>query len=320
MLSDVDCKILEELKRGHGHVSGEWLAARFSITRQALWKHISKLDALGYQIVAVPHLGYKLTAAPDKLYPWEIKRGLKSKVMGREIRYHQSIDSTQNEAWKLGLQNASEGTVVLSERQIRGRGRMSRRWISACGGIYFSLLLRPRFVALEMAPQITLLVALGCLYGIREATGLVCSLKWPNDVFLNGKKLSGILCEISSDTDRINFVIAGVGINVNTKDLPPAATSLFLESQEKMDRTFIIRTVLEHIENCYNRVRQEGFGPLLREWESFCFLWGHEVKVRIFEREINGVARGIDERGYLLLETAPRRIERIYAGDVIKVN
>lgn len=316
---DLDRAILNVLKQETNYVSGERLAHQFKISRQALWKHISKLIDCGYEIIATPHLGYKLTSIPDKLYPWEIQQDLKTKFIGKKIHYNDTLESTQSIAWNLGIQQEAEGTLVVSETQTKGRGRLSRKWISPKGGIYFSLILKPKFLLIQEVPQITLLVALGCIYGIKKATGVECQVKWPNDIYLSGKKLGGILCEIHAEADKVNFVVAGIGINVNTKDLPQEATSLFLNTEDKASRLEIIKSILKEIETCYLRAQKEGFFALLREWESFCILWGKRISLKVYDKEIEGEAQGIDERGYLLLRQDTGLLEKISAADTVKV-
>ena len=316
----LDCLILEELKRKGDYTSGEEIAGKLAISRQALWKHIGKLIDKGYEIIAVPHRGYKLSSCPDKFYPWEIQHKLNTRFIGKEVHYKEVISSTQDFIWQLGLEGAAEGAVVFAQAQEKGRGRIQRQWISPRGGIYFSLLLRPHFLFIREAPQITLLIALGCLRGIEKATGIKCSVKWPNDIFLKGKKLGGILCEINAETDKIHFVVVGVGINVNTKDLPSQATSLFLNLKKKLSQVEIAKRILEEIEACYCQAERIGFKGLLKEWEQFCFLWGKRVKVKVFNKRIEGEAVGIDESGYLLLRRDNGFIEKISAGDITKTS
>jgi len=160
--------ILEALRATSDHVSGEWLAQELKISRQGLWKHIDKLQKQGYQIVAVPHLGYRLAAAPDKLYPYEIYPLLKAGTIGSEIHYYDTVDSTQDICMHLGAHGAGEGVMVVSEAQERGRGRLGRSWVSSLGGIYFSLLLRPSFLTLMDAPKINFLVSLAVVQAIEQ--------------------------------------------------------------------------------------------------------------------------------------------------------
>ena len=316
---DLDYIILEQLKDNQGYTSGEELASKLKISRQALWKHIGKLTDKGYEIVAIPHLGYKLQSCPDKFYPWEVQHNLNTSFIGKKIQHEEVVDSTQNLTWQLGLEGSPEGTVVFAQTQKKGRGRIQRQWISPRGGVYLSLLLKPDFLSIQEVPQITLLIALGCLRGIKKATGVECSVKWPNDIYLKGKKLGGILCEINAEADRIHFLVAGIGINVNSKDLPSQATSLFLNLKKKVSRVDIAKRILEEIEVCYRQAQREGFSNLLKEWGQFCLLWGKRVKVKVFNKRIEGEAAGIDEKGYLLLRKDNGLIEKVSAGDVTRL-
>jgi len=317
---NLDQTILEVLKNDSGYTSGEELAKKLKISRQALWKHISNLSSKGYEIVAVPHQGYKLVSIPDKFYPEEIKYKLETKFVASQVYYYPTLDSTQTLAWKLGLEGAPEGVVVFAEAQKKGRGRMQRRWISPSGGIYFSLILKPEFLLLADVPQISLLIALACIKGIKKATGIDCQVKWPNDIILGGKKLGGILCEINAETDQIHFVVVGIGINVNSRDLPPEATSLLLNTKSNFLRLDIAKEILREIENCYLEAQQNNFSSLLSEWSQVCVLWGKRVKVKVANKTIEGEALNIDEKGYLVLRTDQGTLAKISAGDILKVN
>lgn len=313
--------ILEELKRQTHYVSGEDLASKLNITRQALWKHITTLQQKGYQIVAVPHLGYKLISCPDKLYPWEIQYNLNTKFIGRNIYHYEVTKSTQDIGWQLGLENQPQGTLVVSERQTKGRGRLRRNWISPKGGLYFSLLLKPAFITPNRISQITLLSGLSCIHAIKEKTEIECSLKWPNDILLNHKKVGGILCELNAESDRVNFVVVGIGINTNTsqKLLPPEASSLCIEKNSNINKVKLLKAILENIEKFYISLKNKGFPSIRQKWEESSFLWGKRVKVKTLSEEIEGQAEGIDEMGCLILRRNMAHIEKIFAGDVVKV-
>lgn len=319
-MQDLDYKILAALKGSKDYISGEDFGARFGISRQGLWKHINKLVDKGYEISAAPHLGYQLISSPDKLYPFEIQYGLNTKVIGKNIHYEESCGSTQDIAWVLAEQNCAHGTVVVSETQKKGRGRMRRRWVSSRGGLYFSIVLRPDFVLVNEIAGITLLLGLACLYGIKEVTGIECSLKWPNDLFLGNKKAAGILCEVSAEQDRVRFIAAGIGINVNTRDLPHGAVSLFLESKKKFNRVSVLQAILFQTERVYEKARRNGFSPIFKEWQKHCSLWGRRIQVKVMHKKIEAEAVGIDEQGYLILRRDNGLLEKICSGDVIKVN
>ena len=318
-MHDVAPLILSELKKNDGYLSGEALAAKFKMSRQALGKHIGKLEEQGYEIVAVPHLGYKLTALPDKLLPAEVHPILKTKYLGHELHYYAVIDSTQNACAHAGLHGSEEGAVVVGEMQEAGRGRMGRAWISSLGGIYFSLLLRPVFLPVFEAPKITMLISLAVRNAIFKATGIDCAVKWPNDIYLGGKKLAGILCEINAEVDKINFVVVGVGLNVNSRDLPPVAISLFLHGKEKIGRKKLFVAILSEIENYYEAAKKYGFKTILEGWQKHCLMLGKEVEVKTAARIIKGRAVTIDEYGRLVVKEGNHTI-KISSGDVVKVH
>jgi len=317
-MQDTAQLILNELKKNDGHLSGEALAAKFKMSRQALSKHIAKLEEHGYEIVAVPHLGYKLVGAPDKLLPAEVHPALKTKYLGHELHYYEAIDSTQNACAHAGFHGSEEGAIVVSETQESGRGRMGRSWVSSLGGIYCSLLLRPVFLPVVEAPKITLLVSLALRNAILKNTGIDTALKWPNDIYLGNKKLAGILCEINAEVDKVNFVVVGIGLNVNSRDLPPVATSLFLHSKEKIKRKELFVAILSEIENYYEIVKKHGFKSIMEEWPRHCPMLGKEVEVKTALRTIKGKAVAIDEYGRLVVKEGTHTI-RISSGDVVKV-
>jgi BirA family transcriptional regulator, biotin operon repressor / biotin---[acetyl-CoA-carboxylase] ligase len=315
----IDYKIFAALKENQEYVSGECMAKEAGISRQGLWKHIKNFVDKGYKIEALQHEGYKLISSPDKLYPWEVQYGLKTKWLGRTFYYYDVLDSTQTALWDLGLTKAEEGTVVAAETQNRGRGRLNREWLSPRGGIYFSFLLRPGFLKVRQAPQIALLAGLACVRAIKKTTSLSGQLKWPNDIYVNGKKLGGILCEINAEIDRINFIAVGIGLNINTRDLPLQATSVFRLTRTKHSRTSLMRCLLGEFEDLYNCFQKEGFKTIGGQWQEHCMLWGKRIRVKVFEDSIEGEAMGLDEEGYLRLRRDNGFIERISSGDIEKV-
>src|SRR3989338_9192858 len=235
-------KILEALKKTEGHLSGEELSENLKVSRAAVWKYIQELRGLGYDIIAVPHLGYKINGCPDKLFPGEIQFNLHTKILGKKIIHYDSISSTMDEAFRLGSEGTPEGTVVVSETQTKGRGRLGRSWMSPKGkGIYCSLILRPDFAPNEVA-RLTLLCAVALSEAIKDVCGITAYIKWPNDLLVNYKKVAGILTELSAETDRVKFVVIGIGLNVNTlkSHLPEGSTSLYLIVRRTLSRVELI--------------------------------------------------------------------------------
>lgn len=314
-------KLLNYLRQKDTYLSGEELSRTLGITRAGVWKHIQELKGLGYEISAVPHLGYKLVSLPDKLFWWEITWNLNTKFLGRKIISLETTSSTMDIAINLGLNKEEEGVVVCSETQTKGRGRLGRTWFSPGGvGLYFSFLLRPEFSLLEV-PKITLLSSLGVAEAIKEKTSLDIQIKWPNDIIWKEQKLGGILTEIEAEQDRVNFMVVGIGINVNNSksQLIKGATSLYLAKGKKIRRVELLQEILRRIEDLYLLFKKEGFLFLIDRWRKFSNLLGHRVRVILPRREIKGEVKDVDSEGSLLIRTDSGVVERVLAGDVIKV-
>ena len=316
-------RILELLRNaGNEFISGEEIANRLGVSRTAVWKHIKELRATGYDIVSQPRSGYSLTEAPDHFLPEEIKNGLKTRIIGKEILCFDAIDSTNIEAKKLAAKGAVEGTVLVAEEQGKGRGRLERPFFSPRGkGIWFSVILRPKFLPQE-APKCTLLAAVAVAMAM-EQFGLTAGLKWPNDILYEGKKLVGILTEMSAEMDRINYVVIGTGINVNIaaeefpEDIRDVATSLSIMKGENLPRVKFFQRVMESMEELYLMVSEEGFAPVMERWKKYSITLGQEVNVIGVgtNASFSGVAADIDEEGALLVDT-PEGRRRVLAGDV----
>jgi len=244
-------KILDFLRKKQEYVSGEEMSARLEISRQALWKHIQQLKDTGYEIVAVPHLGYKLVSSPDRLFPSEISCGLHTKFIAKKIYYFDSVSSTMDKAESLALQGATEGTVVLAETQTKGRGRLGRQWSSPkYKGIYLSLILKPAATP-QQAPILTLLAAISVAEAIKEYCGLEVKIKWPNDVLAKDKKIGGILTELNAEMDATRFVVIGIGLNVNNdkQTLMAGATSLKEQMQQEISRVGLLQELFRKLES-----------------------------------------------------------------------
>lgn len=312
-------KIIDFLKRKDSYISGEEISHRLGITRQALWKHIQELKEQGYDIVAVPHLGYQLLSSPDKLFPSEISSHLNTRFIGKKIYYAEVSSSTMDIATQLGMKGYPEGTLVLAEAQTKGRGRLNRIWFSPkYKGIYLSLLLRPKILP-HQAPIFTLLTAVGICEAIKEVTGLDARIKWPNDILMHQKKLGGILTELNAEMDRIHFIVIGIGINVNNekKALVAGATSLKNEKKENISRIELLKELLRKIEINYLIFQEEGAHPVLEKWRDYSVTLGRRVKVSSYLKPIEGEAVDIDTDGSLLIRKDSGVIQKITAGDII---
>ena len=210
-------EILRLLKESNDYISGQQLCDRFHVSRTAVWKAIEQLKKEGYEIEAVRNRGYRLLDSPDIMSETEIKSLMETEWAGKEVLYFDEIDSTNNRAKELGEKDGTHGTLLVADRQVAGKGRRGRVWESPKGiSIYMTILLRPQLIPTK-APMLTLVMAQSVAEGIRDVTGMEVGIKWPNDIVMNKKKVCGILTEMSTEIDYINYVVIGVGINVNQK-------------------------------------------------------------------------------------------------------
>ena len=322
MSSDAAGRILDMLRSQTGRLSGAEISRILGISRSAIWKHISALRREGYQIEAKHASGYQLIAAPTHLTTWEIQAGMGTEQFGVKIHAFSHCDSTNAIAFRLALNGADEGEVVVAESQTAGKGRMGRSWESPPGvNCYLSIILRPSFPPNKM-PLITLTTAVACAEAIQEVTGLLPGIKWPNDLLLNGKKLGGILTEADMEMDRINFVVVGIGINVNMPrssfpaSIRDTATSLRETLGGETSRIALIQALLRNFELWYKRFGEGGGKEVRRRWEEISQIRGKEVEVDFMGEVVRGKALEIDADGALLVQEAGGEVKRIVAGDV----
>ena len=318
----MDDKILIALKTNQpSYTSGEELSRLLKISRSAVWKHIENLRHEGYQILAIPHLGYKLTALPDKLSTVELSYKLNTKVIGWAIHSYNQTASTNDLAYRLAQDKAAEGTCVLAESQDKGRGRLGRKWESPKGtGIYLSVILRPKIVPQE-APQITLMASLATAMAIRQITSLEALIRWPNDILINRRKVCGILTEMNAEMDNIKFLILGIGLNVNTpkSTLPRQASSLKEEAGQEVSRLEIAQALLRQLDFYYHLFKKDGFKRIREEWCNLTYMLGSRVKVTCQNKKIEGLVQDIDKGGAMVVRLDNGFQEKILSGDVVLV-
>lgn len=315
--------ILRLFREEGGFVSGEYFSRELGVSRTAVWKHISALRDLGYVIEAVPSRGYRLVSSPELYDSQEISIGLETVRIGRRLDFLKQTPSTNADAFRVAEAGAVEGTVVIAEAQSGGKGRRGRVWASPPGvNLYCSVVLRPLIMPHE-APQLTFLSAVAVARAIELTTGLCPEIKWPNDVLIGGKKIAGLLNEMSAETDGINFIVLGIGINLNMTleqfpdDLRHPATSLLLESGRPVDRASFTSTMLNELDKLYADFLLHGFTPVREEWQKRCNANGRRVLVSDAGAErISGIFAGIDGDGALLLRSDDGTVERIVNGDV----
>jgi BirA family biotin operon repressor/biotin-[acetyl-CoA-carboxylase] ligase len=319
-----DARILSALRCStSGFVSGAELSQQLGITRAAIWARIEELRSLGYDIAASPHQGYQLLGVPDVLHADDLLSiGQGNKIIGRDIRVFEETNSTNDVAEKLARDGAKEGVVVFAESQTRGRGRLGRKWISPPRkGLWFSVLLRPDLRP-QAATQLTVVAATALLRAIREQTGLIPEIKWPNDILIGSRKVAGVLTELSAELDHVKHLILGIGVDVNLTasefpaELRKLATSLKIEAGRHIQRADLAAAILRELDRDYERIRDHRFQEIADEWEQHCATLGRRVSIQIGERVLHGHAEALDEDGALLLRTQHGRLERIIGGDV----
>jgi BirA family transcriptional regulator, biotin operon repressor / biotin---[acetyl-CoA-carboxylase] ligase len=314
-------KILRIFKEaGDQFVSGEQLSKELNCSRTAVWKHIEELRKEGYVFEAARRSGYRLSSAPDMPFPEEIKNGLRTCFIGRNVFYSPAVRSTQAEAHRIAGEGAEDGTLVIADLQEGGKGRLGRVWHSPSGtGIWMSLLLRPK-LELHQCPQLTLVAAVAVVEAIRKYTGLQVAIKWPNDILLDGKKICGILTELNAEATVVNYIIIGIGINVNTPSFPAelqsVATSLRIEGGQDFSRVQLVQRILERFESLYVAYLEEGFASLKERWESFATSVGQRIIARQIHGTVEGLALGIDQDGSLLIQKEDGGIEKVYSADI----
>lgn len=312
------------LREGNNYISGQELCEHFGVSRNAIWKVMNQLRQEGYEIEAVSNKGYRLLSEPDILSADEIKSRLDTRYMGQDLHYYDSTDSTNIRIRRLAEEGAADGALAVSDMQTAGRGRRGRSWLSPSGmNIYMSLLLKPE-IRPDQAPMITLVMALAVAEGISEVTGLEAGIKWPNDIVINGRKICGILTEMDMEADYIRNVIVGIGINVNEKsaeDFAPeirdTASSLCMESGQTVCRADIVASCMKAFEKFYALFLKCGDLSELKDiYEKKLVSMYKKVRVLNPLGEYDGISRGIDNGGQLLVETEDGTVNPVFAGEV----
>ncbi|WP_163992633.1 biotin--[acetyl-CoA-carboxylase] ligase [Pyxidicoccus caerfyrddinensis] len=306
---------------GSDFTSGEALSGKLGLSRTAVWKRVEALRTKGYRIEAISARGYRLLEVPDRLTSLELAPLLTTHDLGRTVHHHDSVGSTNEVAFRLAQDGAEHGEVVVAEQQTAGKGRRGRAWVSPPGlNLYFSAILRPELPP-QRAPELTLVAAVALAEALREQ-GTEAAIKWPNDVHLDGRKVAGILTELSAEPERVHFVIVGVGVNLNSRaehfpdELRETATSLALATGQRVLRARFAATLWGRMEEWLDRYLEEGFDPVRARWKALSSTLGQDVLVRTDRQELRGRAEDIDPSGALMVRTEGGSLERVLAGDV----
>ncbi len=314
-------RILEE-NQGR-FVSGQEIGRRLGTSRAAVWKQVQTLRRRGFGIEGARGAGYRLLGRPDVIEEADLRSRLSPLSPWKTFHILRTTDSTNSRAVALAEGGAPHGTVVCADTQTGGRGRFGRTWESPPGlNLYVSLLLRPP-VEPPQAPQLTLVTAVALAAAVEACTGLSPRLKWPNDLYLGGRKAAGILAEMSADADRLRHVVIGAGLNVNARgaDFPaalrPKATSLAVQSGRTFPRVDVLARFLESFEDAYRLFVAGGIRAVLPEWRRRSLLDGRRVVIRLRGEDVAGTAVGVDDCGHLLFRREGARATETFAGGEI---
>jgi len=299
-------KILKELRSRKDVVSGEYLSSALGISRVSVWKHIHKLQELDYKILSTSN-GYQLLGSPDIPFSWEFAD------RESKIHYFAELSSTMDTAKDLARKNCPDYTVVIAGRQTAGRGRLNRQWLSDDGGLYFTLVLRPA-IPLPLSSRVNFLASLTLALVLRETYGIEAAVKWPNDILVDDRKLSGMLSELEAEADRVFFINIGMGINVNNDPagIEPAAISLKNILGREISRIELLTRFLDEFEDC---LKNAEFENVISEWKQYTVTLQRKVRIVTRQEVTEGLALDVDENGALIIELADGSIKKIIYGD-----
>ncbi|WP_281887000.1 biotin--[acetyl-CoA-carboxylase] ligase [Paenibacillus sp. YYML68] len=317
-------RLIELFEQAKGEfISGEQLSGELKVSRTAVWKQIERLKLQGYHFEAIPRKGYRLLSAPQKFAEDAFRQQLRTASFGRPLHLLDEIDSTQLAAVQLVRDGAEEGTLVLAEQQLAGRGRLGRQWHSPKGkGLWSSLVLKPNWLSLAQTPQLTLLTAVALCRAVRQVTGLDAGIKWPNDLLVGGRKVAGILLEASVENGTLQHIVAGVGISVNLQEsdypteLLEKATSLAMCAGHSISRETLLAELMNEWEQLYKLYQASGFAPIKLLWEALTVSLARELVCSTPQGPVQGFAESIDEHGALLLRLPDGSSRKMFSGDV----
>jgi len=299
-------RILNILRAENGIVSGETISSLLGISRVSVWKHIHKLLEAGYDIRSTP-TGYQLVSSPDALYPWEFPKREK------KIHYYAEASSTMDIARDLARKGCPSFTVVIAGSQTMGRGRLKRIWLSDEGGLYFTVVIRPD-IPLMMSSRVNFMASVVLVKTLRGMFGIEAMVKWPNDILIGGRKISGMLSEMEAEADLVSFINIGIGINVNNDPAPeePMSTSL----KRLVGRNVPRKEILDNFLNSFEKKIKEGnYEDIMLQWKENTLTLNREVKIVTTSGEFYGTAIDIDDNGSLLLKQPDGRIKTVLFGD-----
>ncbi|MCP3025880.1 biotin--[acetyl-CoA-carboxylase] ligase [Halobacillus sp. A5] len=315
-------RLIQLLDKADGYVSGQQLSEQLDISRTAVWKHMKELEKDGYKIEALQRKGYRILSSPNKVSGNTVQWGLNTKWLGHNLYHYEEVNSTQEIAHQLAKQGKPHGTVIIADEQVKGKGRMSRPWHSPKGkGIWMSILLRPDLAPVQ-APQLTLLAATVLAEVFAKVFKVTPQIKWPNDILVAHKKVSGILTEMQAEHDQIQYVVLGIGINVNQNedeipvDLRHIASSLKVESDQECSITDTIQDLLHQFEITYDQFMTQGFQHVKTVWEKYGYKIGEQVTIKTMRKEWDAVLVGIEPDGALKARDINGEEEKLYSAEI----
>ncbi len=315
-------KILLFLKEQQGYVSGQDISNSLGVSRTAIWKYINALREDGYVIDSLTRKGYRLIYSPDILSKEDIRKYLPENLIKGELEVFQTIDSTNEEAKRAYGRGCADGSLFVSDQQTRGKGRRGRSWISPKGqDVFFSFLLKPQNLPPECASMITLIAALAGVRTVESHTEVPCQIKWPNDIVMNGRKVCGILTEMSADMDCIHYLVPGIGFNLNRtqfdESIGDIASSVRQESGKEVNRArFVADFTKEFIKLYEIFLGEQNLASLMDDYNNHLINVNRQVKIIHKEGEVIRTALGINEWGELLVRDDQGEIEKIFSGEV----
>ncbi len=314
-------KILAFLQERDDYVSGQDICQKLSVSRTAVWKYINTLRQEGYEIDSATRRGYRLVKSPDRLSAEALLACLPEGVITGEIKYYDSIDSTNEEAKRQAAAGAPDYSLYFSDNQTAGKGRRGRNWESPKGeDVFFSLLLRPDLPT-DRASMVTLVAAAAVRAAVHQISGESCFIKWPNDIVMNGKKVCGILTEMSVEMTEIDYVVIGIGVNLNRSSFPEIlkenATSIFLETGQPVERSRFLAIALKEFRQRYEHFLEcKDLSFMQEEYNQWLINTGRHVKLIHDSEELVRTALGINERGELIVEDENHKRETVFSGEV----
>lgn len=314
-------EILRILRNSDGYISGQELCNGLNVSRTTIWKVMNQLKVEGYKIDSIPNKGYLLVENPDVLSKEEIESRMDTQLFGRSVEYYTEVDSTNTYGKRLAEDNGTHGTLVVAEKQSTGKGRRGRYWDSPKGtGIWMTLILKPNFNP-QKASMLTLVAGLGVAQAINKLYHLPCQIKWPNDIVIHGKKVCGILTEISTEIDAVNHIVVGIGINANTHEFPAdiedMATSISRELGNNILRSELIAQCMKEIEYYYKIYMETlDLRELVDKYNNLLANIGKEVVILEADSQYEAKSLGINDQGELGVITRDGITRYILSGEV----